>query len=424
MRRRSEWEHKLNARGSAPSDYARYAEYEMNLEALRRKRVQRLGVKVSNHTGQRRIFFILDRATRKFQGDIGLWMQYINFARRQRSNKKVSQILTSVLRLHPTNAALWIYAANYALEERGDMTEARSYMQRALRFCKTEEKLWVEYAKLEMMWIAKIVGRRKILGLEEENLEEMGANADEDLNLGKMMLPKTTSDDTELDQTSIPGVNDMLMEELTTSPALSGAIPMAIYDAAMMQFDKNEKLQIDFYDMAASFPNVPCTDKILSYMMEGLTYESPEKFIRYIRQPSICYSTTSPGFPTRLGICLERTKDAFKRLVSLSNVPDTARPRSFLAEYVIEWLLSYLEEANLDPDIRKVILMTLRTSWAQLQESTTINPDGRGANVARLIGKLQAYGIRKIADPAIVWATDIWPNEPQLSELSNEISNQ
>lgn len=354
-------------------------------------------------------------------------MQYINFARRQRSNKKVSQILTSVLRLHPTNAALWIYAANYAMQERGDMTEARSYMQRALRFCKTEEKLWIEYAKLEMMWIAKIVGRRKILGLEEEKVIEMDTNTDEDLNLGRIILPKLTNEDTELDQTSTAGVNDILMKEITTSPALSGAIPMAIYDAAMVQFSNDEKLQLNFYDMVAGFPNVPCTDKILSYMMEAMqvpSYESPEKFIRYIRQPIVCYSTTSPGFPTRLGVCLERIKDAFRRLVSLSNKPDTDRPRSFLAEYVVEWLLSFLEENNLDPDIRKVILMTLRTSWSQLQESTAINPDGRSVNVARLIIKLRAYDLRKIADSAVVWATDIWPDEPQLSELSSEIPNQ
>lgn len=118
-KKRSDFEHKLNARGSQPSDYARYAEYEMNLESLRKKRVKRLGVKTTNHTGQRRIFFVLDRATRKFRGDIGLWMQYVAYARKQKSNKRVSQILTTVLRLHPTKAELWIYAANYALKRGG-----------------------------------------------------------------------------------------------------------------------------------------------------------------------------------------------------------------------------------------------------------------------------------------------------------------
>lgn len=107
-RKRSDFEHILSARGSKSQDYVRYAEYEMNLESLRRKRVKRLGVRTSDHTGQRRIYFILDRAIKKFPGDVGLWMQYITFAQKQKSDKKVLQLVTSLLRLHPTKPELWI----------------------------------------------------------------------------------------------------------------------------------------------------------------------------------------------------------------------------------------------------------------------------------------------------------------------------
>ena len=48
-RKRSDFEHTLNARGSHPSDYARYVDYEMNLDLLRRKRVKRLGIKTTAH---------------------------------------------------------------------------------------------------------------------------------------------------------------------------------------------------------------------------------------------------------------------------------------------------------------------------------------------------------------------------------------
>src|SRR3954454_5830774 len=114
-RKRSDFEHKLNARGSSPSDYIRYAEFETNVDALRRKRVRRLSLKAPAHNGQRRIFFILDRGTRKFPGDIGLWMQSIEYARKQKAHKKLSQIFTNVLRLHPTKPDLWIYAAQFAM---------------------------------------------------------------------------------------------------------------------------------------------------------------------------------------------------------------------------------------------------------------------------------------------------------------------
>ena len=89
-KKRSDFEHILNARGSTPADYARYATYEMNLDALRKKRCKRLGVKASAFGGQssqRTVFFVLDRATKKFPGDMGLWMQYINFCKKEKAGK-------------------------------------------------------------------------------------------------------------------------------------------------------------------------------------------------------------------------------------------------------------------------------------------------------------------------------------------------
>src|SRR5437016_3559762 len=228
MKKRSEFEHKLNARGAQVSDFARYAEFEMNLETLRRKRVKRFGIKSSNHAGQRRIFFILDRATRKFRGDLGLWMQYIEYARKEKAIKKLHQILTSVLRLHPTKPELWMYAARYTADG-ADMTAARSYMQRGLRFCKTSRGLWVEYAKLEMAYIAKISARRQILGLDDvgpENEEVIGTNApDEDI----IKLPELTAED--MDPTLEEGddSDQNLWQNIASTPALSGAIPLAIF---------------------------------------------------------------------------------------------------------------------------------------------------------------------------------------------------
>ena len=76
-------------------------------------------------------------------------------------------ILTDALRFHPPSADLWIYAAKYSLDDHADMSQARSYMQRGLRFCKSAKTLWIQYAKLELIYIAKLVARQQILGLDE-----------------------------------------------------------------------------------------------------------------------------------------------------------------------------------------------------------------------------------------------------------------
>ncbi|MCJ1459070.1 U3 snoRNP protein [Mycoblastus sanguinarius] len=411
-KKRSDFEHKINARGSRPSDYARYVEYETNLDSLRRKRVKRLGVKYGRHAGQRRIFFILDRATKKFQGDIGLWMQYITFARKQKSNKKVSQILTSMLRLHPTKPNLWIYAANYAVEERGDMAEARSYMQRGLRFCTRDTRMWVEYARLEMIYIAKIVGRRRILGLDDdqamkETAQEGGIDGDE------VALPAIAADDVNPETPAREGVDQAALEKLGATPTLSGVIPMAIFDAAVKEFKGDGKVCEEFFDMVAEFPEVPCTRQILSHLLDSLKAmapESPATLIRFIRQPVIGIDATLANFPASLGLSLSRMKNAFKTLEYAHTASETARPRCILDQLVIEWILPYLSQ-NLDPDVRKVLLMAFEKVWGQYQADIEREPSGRGTKVASLLDKLEVHDLQTLTGDARAWALRIWPNE-------------
>ena len=415
-KKRSDFEHKLNARGSRPSDYARYAEYEMNLESLRRKRVKRLGVKTTNHTGERRIFFVLDRATKKFQGDIGLWMQYINYARKQRSNKKVSQILTSVLRLHPTKVELWIYAANYAMEDRGDITEARSYMQRGLRFCKKDERIWIEYARLEMIYISKIVGRRQILGLDDQRDQQEDESRIKELNGDVVALPAITAEDIDPHKRPSADVDQEALEKLSASPALLGAIPTAIFAAAMKDFKDSNKLCHQFFDMVAEFNNLRCTAQILVHLtetMHAFAPGDPETLIRWIQQPVIGTDVSSAGFPTNFGVSLDRIQTSFKRLESSSAVPNILRPRTILEQQIFEWLLSYLKYEDLDPDIRKVIVMTLRKVWSRFQSDIELDPSGREPEVSSIISKLQAGGIHKLAELARAWALRTWPDESE-----------
>jgi U3 small nucleolar RNA-associated protein 6 len=47
---------------------------------------------LSDYAGTRRIFFIFERALRKFNGDISLWLQYIEFAKANGANKTLGKI--------------------------------------------------------------------------------------------------------------------------------------------------------------------------------------------------------------------------------------------------------------------------------------------------------------------------------------------
>ncbi|KAK2763785.1 U3 snoRNP protein [Arachnomyces sp. PD_36] len=356
-KRRSDFEHKINARGSQPADFARYAEYEMNLDTLRKKRIKRLSIKSPSHSGQKRIFFVLDRATRKFHGDIGLWMQYIEYARRQKAHKKLSMIFTNVLRLHPTKGEMWIYAAQYALEEHADMTQARSYMQRGLRFSKASRTLWLQYAKLEMIYIAKIAARQQILGLDKKRatpVESGGASLD-DVDADMITLPTITGEDINPSLPKDGEVDHAALENLNSTPALSGAIPMVIFDSAMKQFDKDPVLAQQFYEMIVQFEDTPCAPKILSHIVDQLLADCPNTC-----QAQICHARvavagiriTSADFPAAFGESLSRLREY------MGSPPQNTA----LALETIKWLRPLVGTEGLDPALHTVMVATIRSN--------------------------------------------------------------
>jgi U3 small nucleolar RNA-associated protein 6 len=348
IKKRSDFEHKLNARGAAPIDFVRYVEYEMNLETLRKKRVKRLGIRTAGHSGQRRIYFILDRATRKFHGDLNLWIQYIEYARKQKANRKLSIIFTDALRFHPTSAELWVYAAKYVLDDHADMSQARSYMQRGLRFCKSSRNLWLQYAKLELIYIAKLIARQRILGLDEERPVQVETAGDE---MGDMVaLPDITDED--INPTRNDGeVDQQALQNLNSTPALTGAIPIAIFDAAMKNFHNEDRFGAEFYEIVLEFQDAPCFQKILGHVVDTMrTHKptSPRTQICYIKFPTAGVHVTSAEFPRALGSSLARLKES-----ALTHD---------LAQEVVSWLQPIATTEDLDPSLKKVIQATLRTA--------------------------------------------------------------
>ncbi|KAK2808349.1 hypothetical protein FQN50_004734 [Emmonsiellopsis sp. PD_5] len=360
LKKRSDFEHRINATGPKPLDYARYAEYEMNLDTLRRKRIKRLGVKSAAHSGQRRIFFILDRATKKFHGDTSLWMQYIEYARKQKAHKKLAQILMNVLRLHPTKVELWVYAARYALEDHGDMTQARSYMQRGLRFCKNSKMLWLQYAKLEMIYITKIATRQRILGLDGTRKVPATDDAAADPNADVIALPVVTGEDINPSLGKDDEVDEGALETLNSTPALTGAIPIAIFDAAMKQFGDDDVLGREFYKMVLEFTETPCLRRVLGHIVESMMAgksASPLAQICYITFPVAAIEAASADFPRAFGTSLSRLKECMGQ---------NPAAQQGLSREVVTWLQPLLATEGLDPALCRVMTATLRSAEGAL----------------------------------------------------------
>ena len=402
--KRSDFEHTLNARGSKPSDYARYATYEINLDSLRKRRSKRLGVKSTAFSGQRTIFFILDRATKKFPGDMGLWMQYIDYCQREKANKKLTKVFTNVLRLKPRDWSLWVLAAKHFAEHRGDMSTARSYMQRGLRFCNDERKLWLEYARLEMVYLAKLAARRKVLGLDEQK-RDPGAKESEDEDM--LMLPSVTAEEISLDANrSVEEVDEKALEKLASAPVLTGAIPMAIFDAATKQFKDSVEVGADFFDVVESFGQVPSARKILKHILGHMQATEPnaaEAIICEARLELFDTEAHSAEFPAALGRSLVVIKKGHESL--------SVKAETKMAERAVLMLLPFLKaRKELDEDVARVLQASTRRHL-RIMEQTESRRTGsvKQNSMAALVERLLQQGQ--------IWAADVLQEYREAMDL-------
>lgn len=275
MRRRTDFEHRINSRGSKPRDYLKYVEFETNLEKLRKKRYNRLSSvglintkpSISDWAAERRILFIYDRSIKKFPNDFALWENYLEYAKKQKLFKKIYKIYTSLLQLHPTSTSSWISAAKFEFEFVGSAKNARTLFQKGLRFNKDSKKLWLSYTIFELSYITKLLNRRKILGLitEKQQLEheqsEAKAQDIEDEENDLISLPAITNEELKTELNNLPDADLNMLGNPETNPALKGDVALTVFDVCMDTLFKLKRstVQDEFefkYDLALEFLNI------------------------------------------------------------------------------------------------------------------------------------------------------------------------
>ena len=370
----------------------------------------------------------MDRATKKFYGDVRLWIQYADYAKKQKAHHKMSQVLTSMLRLHPAKPELWIYAASYAYEIQGDMTEARSYMQRGLRFCKSSMDIWLEYGRLEMAYIAKLAARQRILGLDNTGSMTEKTIAGNELDADHIAIPNSTADDIDPNLRTEESTTDQpAARSLAATPVLLGDIPTAIFDAAMEQFKGNEAIGERFFDMTTEFGSLQALPRIHSHIAKKLQELLPESSIAmscFVRLPLSGISPASLEFKNALIEALERlntTLSSSNKLVqATSNLDSMLR----LCTKTVPWLLSYLEHEDLEGNIAKAIAITAKKVTEQYRGFVLASGKDMGDETADLVEDCTGRGFDTLGSSILHWALEIWPTHSKLRNLQTSTSGK
>lgn len=286
MRRRTDFEHRIQGRGSQSRDFLQYSEFEINLEKLRAKRYSRLQKagkldtkpSISDWAGFRRIVFVFDRAVRRFPGDMELWDKYITFVKSKDAVKVVYRVYAKLLLLQPRNVETWISAAKYEFEENANAKSARELFQRGLRMNPELLKLWLTYIKFELTYVSKLLIRRKALGLlteqqQSDDLKAQNAEIEERKNKSlvngieendEIIAFDDDDDDDEDGDPETVKAHLMLLPEADmnalgnpdTNPVLKGDIALAIFDMSIpeaLKYEAKAKKEDKIFEMAQSF---------------------------------------------------------------------------------------------------------------------------------------------------------------------------
>ncbi|KAG7446482.1 uncharacterized protein BT62DRAFT_1021837 [Guyanagaster necrorhizus] len=173
VKKRTVFESALVRRVAKKADFLRYSAYEMGLEQLRRKRAERLNLPrspatISDYALVRRQFHIFERAVKRFRSDVGLWIQYIELAKREGARTLAGRVTARALQLHPNTPALYILAASHEISHLS-LSAARALLQRGVRLNADSIDMWREYVKMELGFIESLRRRWDVLGIEEDD---------------------------------------------------------------------------------------------------------------------------------------------------------------------------------------------------------------------------------------------------------------
>lgn len=360
--KRSDYEHLVLGPRARVEDFLSYAAWEQSLDALRAARCKRLRIRTSSaHAAQARTFAIFERAVTRHPGHLGLWLAYLDFAAKVKATKRWRKVVTRALRMHPAQPALWILAGRRAAGD-GDMDGARGYFMRGCRFCTAGVEVWAEYARCEMEWLARMEakkGRGKGAAAGAPAPIRISNTVDED---GNMMFDDDSEDELDEDEVMVPDADaqfrktkpkeefdEEAVQKMENSPALDGAIPMAVFDVARKQTFFGAPAAEAFFNVFAAFPKVSCQPKLVQHVLDTMTAAYPTHPATcscYVRQALVGVEYNTPEFPRAL-------RDALSRLRS---VLEKTEDKTALAAETLAWIKPLLGFEDLDAGDRKSVV--------------------------------------------------------------------
>ena len=189
-----------------------------------------------------------------------------------------------------------------------------------------------------MRWVRE---RRKILGLPEadkEGDESVKEHEDEQNDEAVIRLPAEE--------------NEGGFPHFSSTPAMTGAIPQAIFDEAMKTYPQDEKLAENFFGMFAQHKDLSFTQYILDYVVESAHWSPALAASLRCQIPVAGLEVDSEDFAVAL-------RESFTTLSKEMRVVEGG-PSEKLVKRLLKWLRLMSEDQKLISELQTVIGATVK----------------------------------------------------------------
>ncbi|ETW05730.1 hypothetical protein H310_03430 [Aphanomyces invadans] len=394
VQKRRDFEYTMKRTPLRKVDCLRYIEYELNLDALRRQRKKRLGLQKqssSDHTGMQRVHNIFDRALMKHRGDVDLWLQHIAFCKNTGSSKLLSKLFTNALQLHPRNETLWIEAASWEFSTNLNVDSARVLMQRSIRMNPHSKKLWLEYFRLEFLYVQKLRTRREVLGLDADTTKPLELSLD--------IAPVKGEGAAQVDAIAESAKESAV--DKSRHEILQGAIPKIVYRNASHAIPNDAAFRLQFVSISNLFPATygsPVAKVILESSLADFPTDAAV-WSAYCEQAM--HESDTADVDARRKVALERFRQAIK-----SNVDTDAMRGAFM-----RWCIAELARTPSSPWFAHEMFSTISTLGPQTPTLYRAYID----YTLRVSGLLDALAVAAKANAAFPTDGMLWQLRAQLA---------
>ncbi|KAF7979883.1 hypothetical protein HWV62_40667 [Athelia sp. TMB] len=355
MKKRIAFETALVRRIAKKSDFVRYAAYEMGLEQLRRKRLERLQLppappSVSDYALVRRQFHIFERALKKFKSDVGLWVQYVTVAKREGARTLVGRITARALQLHPNVPSLYILAASHELSHLSP-SAARTLLQRGIRLNADSVEMWREYVKMELGFIEGLRRRWDVLGIQISPDEKGKEKALEmPLELGADEAAAVA------DQMPTHNIADMVLDEgdATRKAIMDGAIVKSVISSAAAALARIELFDA-LYGLITTYPSPPSLrESLLDHLLTQLRSVLPNDPLAVKLSVARCLRPDAEGEELVEALKLANETHLAAIRVKRNNVESFRR---LYADFVEDWFC----RSGIDDHLQLYLISSLKS---------------------------------------------------------------